>query len=100
MEDSEISILGIAKIYIDCNMDGEIQLFWDQEGVRYEIQDNDFDDFLKKVLDIDMLSIKEHCGEDTVKFKKMDRTMPRLYIKYSGRPFNWLYTATSEHTWL
>ena len=84
-----------AKIDIDCNMGGVIRVFWDQEGVRYEIkQYNDSDEYLKKVLDIDMLSIKEHYGEDTVKFENVVGRLPRLYIKYSGRPFNWLYTAT------
>ena len=84
-----------AKIDIDCNMGGVIWVFWDQEGVRYEIkQYNDSDEYLKKVLDIDMLSIKEHYGEDTVKFENVVGRLPRLYIKYSGRPFNWLYTAT------
>jgi hypothetical protein len=41
-----------------------------------------------------MLSIKEHYGEDTVKFENVAGQLPRLYIKYSSRPFNWLYTAT------
>jgi hypothetical protein len=84
-----------AKIDIDCNMGGVIWVFWDQEGVRYEIkQYKDSDEYLKKVLDIDMLSIKEHYGEDTVKFENVAGQLPRLYIKYSSRPFNWLYTAT------
>ena len=84
-----------AKIYTDRNMDGEITVFWDQEGVRYEIkQCNDSDEYLKKVLDIDMLSIKEHYGENSVKFENVVGRLPRLYIKYSGRPFNWLYTAS------
>jgi hypothetical protein len=90
----DINVWG-AEIYIDRDMDGEITVFWDQEGVRYEIkQCNDSDEYLKKVLDIDMLSIKEHYGEDAVKFENVVGRLPRLYIKYSGRPFNWLYTAT------
>jgi len=84
-----------AMIYIDCSMDGEIKVFWDQEGVRYEIkQCNDSGEYLKKVLDISMPELKEHYGKSAVKFENVVGRLPRLFIKYSGRPFNWLYKAS------
>ena len=38
--------------------------------------------------------LKERYGDDSVRFENVVGRLPRLYIKYSDKPFNWLYTAT------
>lgn len=82
-------------IYIDSIFFGEIKLFWDEKGVRYEIkQVSESDEYLKKVLDVDMSALKERYGESSVKFENVVGRLPRLYIKYSDKPFSWLYKAT------
>jgi hypothetical protein len=82
-------------IYIDCSFRGEIQLYWDQKGVRYLIkQDNDYDEYLKMVLDFEMQGLQERYGSDSVNFENVVGKLPRLHIKYSDRPFDWLYTAS------
>lgn len=82
-------------IYIDCSFFGEIQLYWDQKGVRYLIkQKDDFDEYLKIVLDFEMPGLQERYGLDAVEFENVVGKLPRLYIKYSDRPFDWLYTAS------
>ncbi|GAG78215.1 unnamed protein product, partial [marine sediment metagenome] len=81
-------------IYIDCSFRGEIQLYWDQKGVRYLIkQDNNDDEYLKIVLDYEMSGLQERYGVEAVNFENVVGKLPRLHIKYSDRPFDWLYTA-------
>ena len=81
-------------IYIDCSFFGEIRLYWDKKGVRYSvIQMTDGDEYLKKVLDFESQGLQERYGADNVKFKNEANEFPRLQIKYSDRPFDWLYTA-------
>ena len=76
-------------------MKGEIQLFWDEDGVRYEVNQNDgSDEYFKKVLDIYLPALQQRYGIDSVKFENSAGRLPRLYIKYSDIPFSWLYTAT------
>ena len=82
-------------IYIDCSFSGEIKLYWDQKGVRYVVkQDDDSDDYLKKVLDFEMPAFQQRYGSDAVEFENVVGNFPRLHIKYSDRPFSWLYTAS------
>jgi hypothetical protein len=85
----------IYTIGIDSIFYGEIRLFWDENGVRYDIkQVCESDDYLKKLLSIYMPFLKERYGDDSVRFENVVGRLPRLYIKYSDKPFNWLYTAT------
>jgi len=87
--------VSIYTIYIDEIVSGKIKLFWDENGVRYDIKlDSESDDFLKKVLSVYMPLLKKRYGDDSVKFENVVGRLPRLYIKYSDRPFSWLYTAT------
>ena len=82
-------------IYIDCSFGGEIQLYWDQKGVRYKvIQQDDSDDYLKKVLDFEMPALRDRYGSESVEFENVVGRLPRLHIKYSDKPFDWIYTAT------
>ena len=82
-------------IYIDCSFYGEIYLYWNQEGVRYKvIQQDDSDNYLKMVLDFEMPALKERYGSESVEFENVVGKLPRLYIKYSDKPFDWIYTAT------
>jgi hypothetical protein len=82
-------------IYIDCSFRGEIQLYWDQKGVKYQINLNyDCGESLKMVLDYEMSGLQERYGVEAVNFENVVGKMPRLHIKYSDRPFDWLYTAT------
>lgn len=82
-------------IYIDCSFYGEIQLYWDQEGARYVVkQETDYDEYLKMVLDYEMQALQERYGSESVKFENVVGKLPRLHIKYSDKPFDWLYTAT------
>ena len=45
------------------------------------------------VLDFEMLELKRRYGTDAVEFENVVGKLPRLNIKYSDRPFDWLYTA-------
>ena len=83
-------------IYIDdCPIRGEIELYWDQKGVRYVIGQNDgLVGLLNEVLDIEMPWIFDRYGVDAVEFMKTDKQSSSLQIKYSDRPFDWLFTAT------
>jgi hypothetical protein len=83
-------------IYIDdCPIRGEIQLYWDQKGVRYVIGQNDgLVGLLNEVLDIEMPWIFDRYGVGAVEFMKTDKQSSSLQIKYSDRPFDWLFTAT------
>jgi hypothetical protein len=82
-------------IYIDCSFSGEIQLYWDQNGVRYLIKLNyDCGESLKMVLDYEMPWLQERYGSGAVNFENVLGKLPILHIKYSDRPFDWLYTAT------
>jgi hypothetical protein len=84
-------------IHIDCSVSGEIKLYWDQKGVRFVVKPNYYSkDALQKDLDTDILWLKDRYGTDSIEMKKeFDRT-PSLIIKYSDRPFNWLYAANPE----
>jgi hypothetical protein len=85
----------LYTIYIDSIFFGEIQLFWDENGVRYEIkQVSESDEYLKKVLDYELSGLQKRYGSDGVNFENVVGKLPRLHIKYSDRPFDWLYTAT------
>jgi len=85
----------IYTIYISEFFSGEIKLFWDENGVRYDIkQDSESDAYLKKVLSVYMPILEERYGDDSVRFENVVGRLPRLYIKYSDRPFSWLYNAT------
>ena len=84
-------------IYIDEFFHGAIQLLWDDKGARYEIiQVSENDEYLKKVLDVKMPALKEKYGEDSVRFENVVGKLPRLYINYSDKPFEWLFTATPD----
>jgi hypothetical protein len=81
-------------IYIDEFFHGEIRLLWDDEGAGYEIkQISESDQYLKNILDVKMPVLKEKYGEDAVPFENVVGRLPRLYVNYSDKPFNWLYTA-------
>ena len=65
-KDTKVSIY---TIYIDEIVSGEIKLFWDENGVRYDIKlDSESDDFLKKVLSVYIPLLKKRYGDDSVKF--------------------------------
>ena len=84
-------------IYIDCSFSGEIKLYWDQTGVRFVVkQVTESHEYLKMVLDYEMQSLQKRYGVDSVEFENVVGKLPRLYIQYSDRPFDWLYTATPE----
>jgi hypothetical protein len=83
------------KHRVICIMNGEIKIYWDENGIRFEIkQCNDSDEYLKKVLDNIIPKLEGKYGNDAVLFENVIGRLPRLYIKYSDRPFSWLYTAT------
>ena len=87
----------IYTIFISDFFDGEIKLYWDENGVRYDItQYSESDEYLKKVLAVYMPILKERYGDNSVRFENVVGRLPRLYIKYSDKPFNWLYTATPK----
>jgi len=74
---------------------GEIDLFWDDNGGRYELKlAAGTDDYLKKVDSAYMPFLKKRYGDNSVKFDYVVGKQPKFYIKYSDRPFSWLYTAT------
>jgi hypothetical protein len=83
-------------IYIDdCPIGGEIELYWDQKGARYVIGQNDgLVGLLNEVLDIEMPWIFDRYGVDAIEFKKTEEQSSSLQIRYSDRPFDWLFTAT------
>jgi hypothetical protein len=84
-------------IYIDCAVCGAIELYWDQGGVRYVIrQDDDSDGILQKAIDLDMPYLQERYGAEAIENIEISGRMPRLKIRYSDRPFDWLYNAESE----
>ena len=82
-------------IYIHCPSYGEIQLYWDEKGVRYIVkQKDDSDEDLKKALDFEMPALQGRYGSDAVNFENVVGKFLELHIKFSDRPFDWLYTAT------
>ena len=84
-------------IYIDEVFYGENRLKWDDKGARYEIkQISESDEYLKKVLDVKMPVLKEKYGENSFRFENVVGKLPRLYINYSEKPFDWLFTATPD----
>jgi hypothetical protein len=84
-------------IYIDCSFFGEIRLYWDQKGVKYVVkQVHDYDEYLKIVLDFEMPRLQEQYGPDAIEFENVVGKLPRLHIKYSNRPFDWLYSASPK----
>ena len=84
-------------IYIDSIFYGENRLKWDDKGARYEIkQISESDEYLKKVLDVKMPALKRQYGENAVRFENVVGKLPRLYINYSDKPFDWLYTADPD----
>ena len=84
-------------IYIDDFFYGEIRPLWDDKGARYEIkQTSENDEYLKKVLDVKMPVLKEKYGEDSVRFENVVGKLPRLYINFSEKSFDWLFTATPD----
>jgi hypothetical protein len=83
------------EIGIDCSFSGEILLKWDQKGFKYKvIQQDDSDEYLKKVLDFEMPALQERYGSESVEFENVVGKLPRLRIRYSDRPFSWLYNAS------
>jgi hypothetical protein len=81
--------------YIDTIMDGEVRVFWDEKGIRYEIrQKNDSDEYMKKMLDHEMDALEKIYGKGNIKFVNVVGRLPRLYIQVSNRPFSWTYSAT------
>jgi len=82
---------------IDCSIPGDICLYWDQNGVRYMIQQYvDTYGILQNALDIDMPYLRDRYGADSIEIITKSGHLPSLKIKYSDKPFDWLYTATSE----
>jgi len=81
-------------IYIDCSLFGEIQLYWDQGGVRFIIkQESGYDEYLKMILDYEIPALQKRYGSDAVTLENVTGTLPGLHIRYSNLPFDWLYTA-------
>jgi len=82
-------------LFINGIRKGLIELYWDENGVRYEIKQHNYsEECLKRILDIDLPDLQERYGADSVKFENSIGRLPKLYIKYSDIPFSWLYTAT------
>jgi len=74
---------------------GEINLFWDDNGVRYEIEKiTGTDDYLKKMFLVYKSFLKKRYDDNSVNFENVFGRLPKLSVKYSDRPFSWLYTAT------
>ena len=83
--------------YDDSEMEGEIEVYWDENGVRYEIkQRNQSDEHLLKFLNHELTTLKDRYGEDSVKFENVVGRLPRLYINAFDLPFSWIYTATPK----
>jgi hypothetical protein len=81
--------------YIDTIMDGEVKVYWDEKGVRYEIiQKNDSDEYMKKMLGLEMEALEKRYGKGSIRFVNVVGRLPRLYIQVSNRPFSWTYSAT------
>jgi hypothetical protein len=88
---------GNYVIYLDDFFYGEIRPIWDEKGARFEIkQSSEQDEYMKKVLDIKMPALKEKYGQDSVRFENVVGKLPRLYVNYSDKPFDWLFTATPK----
>ena len=84
-------------LYFDCNSNNEIELYWDEDGVRYEIDHNDgSDEYYNKVQDIYLPALQKRYGVDAVKFENPVGRHPRLNIKFSDTPHTWLLTATPK----
>jgi len=88
---------GNYVIFLDDFFYGEIRPIWDEKGARFEIkQSSEQDEYMKKVLDLKMPALKEKYGEDSVRFENVVGKLPRLYINYSDKPFDWLFTASPD----
>lgn len=84
-------------IYIDCCFFGEIQLYWDNDGVRFVIKQEDYRyEYLKRVLDLVMPKLRAKFSESAIKFENTPDQFPRLYIQYSTQPLKWLSSASPE----
>ena len=84
-------------IYIDCCFFGEIQLYWDNDGVRFVVKQDDYrDEYLKRVLDLVMPKLKAKFSESAIKFENTPDQFPRLHIQYSTQPLKWLSSASPE----
>ena len=60
-------------------MKGEIQLFWDEDGVRYEVkQDDNSDGYLKEILDIDLPALQQRYGIDSVKLENTAKVVYQI----------------------
>ncbi len=82
-------------IYIDCCFLGEIQLYWDNDGVRFVVkQEDDRDEYLKRILDLVMPKLKTRFWEPAIKFENIPGRLPRLHIQYSTKPLTWLVSAS------
>jgi len=82
-------------IYVDCSVSGEIELYWDQKGVRFVVKNiYSSEDALQEALDTDMRWLQDRYGTGSIEMEKGFDHAPSMIIKYSDKPFNWLYTAT------
>lgn len=85
----DLNDLGFT-IFIDNIVKGRIELYWDEDGLRYEInEDGIFDAYLEKAIDIELPTLQQRYGTNSVEFKNFTG-----YVKYSNTPFSWLYTAS------
>ncbi|RPJ81505.1 MAG: hypothetical protein EHJ94_04295 [Deltaproteobacteria bacterium] len=83
--------------YDESIMNGEVEVYWDEKGVRYEIiQKNDSDEYMKKMLDHEMEALEKRYGKSAIRFVNVVGRLPRLYIQFSNRPFSWTYSATPK----
>lgn len=84
-------------VYIDCSMNGEIQIYWDERGLKYKIkQTDDSDNYLKSYYDKEQSNLQEKYGKDALTLEYQMGRLPRLHVKVSEKPFSWIYSATSE----
>jgi hypothetical protein len=75
-------------------MKGEIQLYWDEQGVRYKFVKTDCSaEYLKRMLDVDMPALKQRYGDNSIRYENVIGQFPRLFIQFSDIPISWLNTA-------
>ena len=73
-------------------MEADIKLKWDEQGILFEIQqNNDFKPYLRRIVHRSRSKFIESYSD--VKFEDDIEGFPRLYLRANHRPVSWLYDA-------
>jgi hypothetical protein len=81
------------KLYTDPNF-AEIPVFWTESGITYVVkQIDESDDFLQKIWVPNQDELKR-MYHGRVEFEYQPEKLPKIVIKYTDRPVNWLVAAT------